>query len=66
MLGHNYKLVLVEFYLLVFILSFCNYLVKKMSFPSEKTLKKWKEEFGWLRIMENQKMIALYVVQKKI
>ena len=37
-----------------------------MSFPYEKTLKKWKEEFGWLRIMENQKMIALYVVQKKI
>ena len=29
-----------------------------MSLPSEKTLKKWKEEFGWLRIMENQKMIC--------
>ena len=28
-----------------------------MSLPSEKTLKKCKEEFGWLRIMENQKMI---------
>ena len=66
MLGHNYKVVLVEFYLLVFILSFYNYLVKKMSLPSEKTLKKWKEEFGWLRIMENQKRVALYVVCKKI
>ena len=29
-----------------------------MSLPSEKTLKKWKEELGWLRIMENQKMIC--------
>ena len=29
-----------------------------MSLPSEKTLKKWKEEFGWLRITENQKMIC--------
>ena len=29
-----------------------------MSLLSEKTLKKWKEEFGWLRIMENQKMIS--------
>ena len=25
---------------------------------SEKTLKKWKEGFDWLRIMENQKMIC--------
>ena len=32
-----------------------------MSLPSEKTLKKWKEEFGWLRIMENQKMICTVV-----
>ena len=29
-----------------------------MSLPSEKTLKKWKEDFGWLRITENQKMIS--------
>ena len=29
-----------------------------MSLPSEKTFKKWKEEFGWLRITENQKMIC--------
>ena len=29
-----------------------------MSLPSEKTLKKWKEEFGWLTITENQKMIC--------
>ena len=29
-----------------------------MSLPSEKTLKKWKEEFGCLRITENQKMIC--------
>ena len=29
-----------------------------MSLPFEKTLKKWKEEYGWLRITENQKMIC--------
>ena len=29
-----------------------------MSLPSEKTLKKWKEDFGGLRITENQKMIS--------
>ena len=29
-----------------------------MSLPSEKTLKKWEEEFGWLRTTENQKMIC--------
>ena len=29
-----------------------------MSFPSEKRLQKWKEEFGWLRITETKKMIC--------
>ena len=29
-----------------------------MSFPSEKSLQKWKEEFGWLRITETKKMIC--------
>ena len=29
-----------------------------MPLQSEKTLKKWKEEFDWLRIMENQKLIC--------
>ena len=47
-----------EFYLYTcFQLSFHN-LVTKMSLPAEKTLKKWKEEVGWLRITKKQKMIC--------